>query len=161
MENHDFVTARFTNNDRTTVMARWMSKTEKDKNGEPIYRVENALADPDNPIYKKILEYVSEDLLHENTVNWARAQREGYDNMVEAIAVRNGDLTDFGDDTQLAEKIMEITDKDYDVDNEKLFKFKLSLFDSPKINNSKDRNKKAALRKAKSYREVIQAVLKF
>ena len=100
-------------------------------------------------------------MLHENTVNWARAQREGYDNMVEAIAVRNGDLTDFGDDTQLAEKIMEIIDKDYSVDNEKLFKFKLSLFDSPKINNSKDRNKKAALRKAKSYREVIQAVLKF
>ena len=161
MENHDFVTARFTNNDRTTVTARWMSKTEKDKNGEPIYRVENALADPDNPIYKKILEYVSEDLLHENTVNWARAQREGYDNMVEAIAIRNGDLTDFGDDTQLAEKIMEITDKDHEVDNEKLFKFKLSLFDSPRINNSKDRNKKAALRKAKSYREVIQAVLKF
>jgi len=159
MENHNFVTARFTNNDRTTVMARWMSKTEKDKNGEPIYRVENALADPDNPIYKKILDYVSEDLLHENTVNWARAQREGYDNMVEAIALRNGDISDFGDNTQFAKKLMELLDSE--VDNESLFKFKLTLFDSPKINDSKDRNKKAALRKAKTYQEVIQAVLKF
>lgn len=161
MENHHFITARFTNNDRTTVMARWMSKTEKDKNGEPVYRIENALAEPDNPIYKKILTYVSEDVLHENTVNWARAQREGYENLVEAIAERNGDITKYSDDAELAAKIVELIDENKKVDNESLFKFKLALFDIPVINDSKDRSKKATLRKAKTYKEVIKAILQF
>ena len=161
MENHHFITARFTNNDRTTVMARWMSKTEKDKNGEPVYRIENALAEPDNPIYKKILTYVNEDVLHENTVNWARAQREGYENLVEAIAERNGDITKYSDDAELAVKIVELIDENKIVDNESLFKFKLALFDVPMINDSKDRSKKAALRKSKTYKEVIKAILEF
>ena len=161
MENHTFVTARFTNNDRTTVIARWKSNTEKDKNGDPIYRNENMLAEENNILYKNVLKHISVDELHENTINWARAEREGYERIVENIAKNSGDFIDVNDDTKFAEKFMKVIDEAYSFNNEALFKFKLALFDSQKINDSKNRQLKSKLRKAKTYRETIEAALEF
>ena len=161
MENHDFVTARFTRNDRSTVMARWRSKTETDKNGEPIYRNENMVADPSNVLYQNILKHITVDELHENTINWARAEREGYERIVENIAKNAGDFIDVSDDTQFAEKLVKVMDENYQTNNETIFKFKLALFETQKIKESKDRKLKAKLRKAQSYREIIEVVLEF
>jgi len=161
MENHDFVTARFTRNDRSTIMARWKSKTETDKNGDPIYRNENMAADPNNVLYQNVLKHITIDKLHENTINWARAEREGYERIVENIAKNSGDFIDVNDDTKFAEKFMKVIDEAYSFNNEALFKFKLALFDSQKINDSKNRQLKSKLRKAKTYRETIEAALEF
>lgn len=161
MENHNFVTARFTNNARTTVMARWVSKTEKDANGDPIYRNENMLADDNNVLFQNILKHISIDGLHENTVNWARAEKEEYDKIIEDLAVKRGEIVDYKDETTFIKKLTEVMDIDYETDNESLFKCKLSIFELPQIKNSKNRSLKTKLRKAKSFREVIEVVLKF
>ena len=161
MENHDFVTARFTNNDRTTVMARWKSRTETDANGNPIYRNENMLAEDNNALYKNVLKHISVDRLHENTVNWARAESEEYDKMIENLALQRGEIVDHQDETTFINRLMEVIDINHEADKESLFKCKLAVFEVPQVKESQDRALKTELRKAKSFREVIEVALKF
>ena len=80
---------------------------------------------------------------------------------MENIAKNSGDFIDVNDDTKFAEKFMKVIDEAYSFNNEALFKFKLALFDSQKINDSKNRQLKSKLRKAKTYRETIEAALEF
>ena len=161
MENHNFVTARFTNNDRTTVMARWASKTETDADGIPIHRNENMLADDNNVLFQNILKHISIDKLHENTVNWARAEKEEYDRIIEDLALKRGEIVDYKDETTFIKRLMELMDVNYELDNESLFKCKLNVFEVPQVKESTNRSLKTKLRKAKSFRDIIEVMLKF
>lgn len=155
--NHRFVTARFTNNDRTTIQVKW-----QDKNDETVFRNTYVVVEENNAQYKELLELISEDQIHENTVLFWRKEKEEYDQLLVNIAKQSGDWVDVNDDARFLERLVVLLAKDEsEIDNEEIFKFKLAVFDNPKIAESKNRKLKASLRKAKTYVEVIQLISEF
>lgn len=157
MDNHTFISARFTNNDRTTIQARW-----QDNDNPNVFRNSYIVVDENELQYKKLLELISEDELHENTAVQWRQEKEEYDRLLETIAKNSGDWIDVNDDTKFLERLVVLLTKDEsEIDNEEIFKFKLAIFDHPKISESKKRTLKSKLRKAKTYLEAIQILAEF
>ena len=155
--NHTFITARFTNNDRTTIQVKW-----QDKNDETVFRNTYVVVEENNAQYKELLELISEDQIHENTVLFWRNEKEEYDQLLVNIAKQSGDWIDVNDNSKFLERLVILLMKnESEIDNEEIFKFKLAVFDHPKVADSKDRKLKASLRKAKTYIEVVQLLSEF
>ena len=158
-----FIDAYFTNNERTVVSILW----ENDKK-EVVE--ETVLAEANEPGWENLLNQpeVTIDKSHERTVNRNREQRAIFEEQVVEIAKRDGIIYDqsvvntglyklciktiFGTHGN-TENNKKISKKEV---SEKLFMFKLALFEIDKIKESTDREAKAALRKA----ETIPSALK-
>lgn len=150
-----FVTARFSNNDRTTVEAMW-----EDDNGDLVATYHEAVED--DATWKEILTHVDVDTLHENTYKYIRESQEEYKKQIMMFARQDGLLYDVSTNESgvykvLIEKLFE--DFDEEKNKEDLFLVKLQLFEQPVIKECKDRKKKAAMRKAKTIREAIKLAL--
>ena len=157
MIDHTFISARFTNDSKTTSQARW-----KDNNDETIFRNSYVEVDENNLHYKNLLELISEAELHENTVRAWRQEREQYDQLLVDIAKTTGDWVDVNDDSKFLDRLVLLLAKDEsEINNEEIFKFKLAVFDHPKVADSNDRVKKSKIRKAKTYIEIIQLLSEF
>lgn len=152
LEGHKFVSAWFTNNDKTMVRSMW-SDTEG--------TVRPFTVTTDGPRYDELLRYISEDELHENTVTKIRMDRERFENVVVDIATSDGINVNeiLSDENTTIDFILDWFDRNFD--NEQLFKIKLRLFEREKVSNSDDRKLKADLRKAKTVYEVMEAYSKF
>lgn len=153
MQGYEFITARFTNNERTTTEV-----IVKDTNGNflPIY-VE---AKNDDALWEELLTHITIDQLHENTYKHIREQNNIFEEQVIKIGKERGLLYDINTDKTAALKMMaellftqlsEIQLKEY------LFVYKLNLFENEVIKNSKDRTGKAAIRKATNIVEATMA----
>jgi hypothetical protein len=150
-----FITARFSNNERTTVEVTW---EDPEENLVATYHeaVEGDAA------WEEILTHIDIDTLHENTYNYIRTTQQEYKKRVLEYAKQDGLLYDI--DTHesgvykvLVEKLF--SDFDPETNKEDLFMVKLQIFEQPAIKQSKDRKKKADLRKAKTIREAIKAAI--
>ena len=115
----------------------------------------------DGPRYSELLQYISEDELHENTVAKIRMDRERFESVVVNIATSDGINVNeiLSDENKTIDFILDWFDEDFD--NEQLFKIKLRLFEREKVLNSDDRKLKADLRKATTVYEVMEAYSKF
>ena len=144
MQGYTFVTARFTNNERTTAEA---IVEDSDKNLISIY-VE---AKDGDSLWEELLTNISIDQLHENTYKYIREQNDLFEHQVIEIAKKRGLVYDISTDSTAAFKVAaEIIFKQFDEKElkEYLFVYKLNLFENEVIKNSKDRTGKAAIRKA-------------
>lgn len=152
LEGHEFVSAWFTNNEKTLIRSMW-----SDKDGV----VRPFTLTTDGPRYKELLKYVSEDELHENTVAKIRMDRERFEDVIVNIAQKDGiDINEIlSDENKTIDFIVDWLDSKFD--NEKLFKIKLRLFERDKVMNSEDRMLKANLRRATTIYEVMEAYSKF
>ena len=152
LEGHEFVSAWFTNNDKTIIRSMW-SDTEGTMRP---FTVTTA-----GPRYSELLQYISEDELHENTVAKIRMDRERFESVVVNIATSDGINVNeiLSDENKTIDFILDWFDEDFD--NEQLFKIKLRLFEREKVLNSDDRKLKADLRKATTVYEVMEAYSKF
>lgn len=154
MDNHTFVTARFTNNDRTTIKATW-----RDNSDESVYRNSYVVVDENSIQYKEILELISVDQLHENTVNAAREERKQFEEIVFSIAAREGLIEQRSQSDDLNTFLNCVLT--YNDDKEFLFKLKLKMFELDKLKESENRIAKSQLRKAQTITEVLKAFDKF
>lgn len=154
IEGHTFVTAHFTNNERTFVTSIW-----KDKDGT--LRPFNMVAEEGNQYWKELQQYITEDELHENTHEHIKESRKAFEQ--ELIAIAEGDGISFkellSDENKTIDFVIDWLSNDFD--NEKLFKIKLRLFEREKVLQSEDRTLKANLRKATTIYEIIEAYSKF
>lgn len=150
-----FITARFSNNERTTVEVTW---EDPEENLVATYHE----AIEGDAAWEEILTHIDIDTLHENTYNYIRTTQQEYKKRVLEYAKQDGLLYDI--DTHesgvykvLVEKLF--SDFDPETNKEDLFMVKLQIFEQPAIKQSKDRKKKADLRKAKTIREAIKAAI--
>ena len=147
-----FLTAHFSNNARTTVEVLW----EDEEQNKVVSHHEAIDGDA---VWEEIKENISIDALHENTYNYIKATQEAYKQQVLTFAKQDGLLYDIkGTDTSvykvLIEKLFEPFDPE--ANKEDLFLVKLQIFEQDAIKKSKDRKKKADLRKAKTIAEAIK-----
>ena len=154
---HDFLTAHFCNNERTTVESYWVTPDGLQT------RVEYIEAKEGDPNWENLLTHIDIDALHEATYKQIRAQNEAFKEDVIKIAKERGlihDLTNLNEvDTMNLIVQFIFGEFNAEKDKEKLFMFKLKLFEVPKIKASKNREVKAKMRKAENLLDAIKAAI--
>jgi len=149
MKNLDFVTARFTDNDRKTILSTWTDGTR-------VVETYCEAADRDAQYRDLIANHCTLDQIHENTWTWIGRSREEIDDYIISIGKKRGMITSVGDG--LTGDVWHLITKALfteDVDKEQLFLLKLELFELDFIKACKDRGLKSKLRKAKTVLESI------
>lgn len=153
LENYKFITAYFTNNERTVVESLWSSNDELGT-----IRTFELVAEEDNPHWIELLKHITIDELHERTYKFIRERNEDYEEEVIRIARERSLIYDVDTiNSNVSVAIAKTLFKDFDPENDKeaLFMFKLGLFEVPKIKDSNNKELKAKLRKAKSIIEAL------
>jgi len=155
---HDFLTAHFSNNERTTVESYWVTPDGLET------RVEYIEANPEDTAWKKLLTHIDIDSLHENTYKHIKTQNNIFKDDVVKIAKERGlihDLSNLNDVDNMNLVVQFIFGEfNEEKDKEKLFMFKLKLFEVTKIKASKNRAMKAKMRKAENILDTMKAALK-
>jgi len=155
-DEYKFVTARFTDQEKTFIQTTW---EDKQKN----LHTHGIELDIDHPHYIQLLELISLDEIHENTVNHFREERKIFEEAVYAIAKRDGLIAEVLSE-QSKNKYSALVDSvfveyDEEKDKEDLFNLKLALFELDHVRKSSDRELKAKLRKAPSFIHAIGAAI--
>tara|TARA_Y100000992_G_scaffold230304_1_gene161542 strand:- start:1991 stop:2485 length:495 start_codon:yes stop_codon:yes gene_type:complete len=155
---HEFLTAHFSDNERTNVEVYWVTPDGLET------RVENIEAKAGDPNWEDLLTHISLEKLHEATYKHMQDNDMAFKEDVIKIAKERGLIHDLSNlnDVETMKLIVEFIFGPFDPekDKEKLFMFKLKLFEVDKIKKSTDREMKAKLRKAENLMDAIKAALK-
>tara|TARA_B100002019_G_scaffold293364_1_gene320425 strand:+ start:5596 stop:6096 length:501 start_codon:yes stop_codon:yes gene_type:complete len=153
----DFITAYFTNNERTVV---GIVRETPDQESEWI---EHIVAEEGNPKWEALLKDISIDQLHENTWQYLKQLDAGFKNQVIEVAKERGLIYDIDAvNTDIYKALAKAFFEPFDPekDKEKLFILKIQLFEVPQIRECKDKNLKASLRKSTTILEALKISIK-
>jgi len=166
MEGHKFIKAMFANNEKNVVESHWQN--EEDDN---IVRVEYCPAEDGDEVYEMVKKHMDIETLHDETYEHIKAQDRVYREAIISVAKEEGlvwDIRDFESDNKLADSmkiatrtIFETADNSPEGKKEKLFLYKLQLFEVEAIKGSKNTNLKKKLRQAKSVIEATKIACEF
>ena len=151
---HEFVKAHFSNNERTTIESFW-------SDGK-VERVEYIEAKEGDPNFENLLTHIDIDNLHEATYKHIREQHETFEDTVITLAKDRGLIYDFNEQhTDVHKALAQFLFNEFDAerDKEKLFLYKLQLFETPAIKKSTKASKKKELRQAKTIKEATLIAL--
>jgi len=160
---HEIFEAYFTNEERDTITVELVSPDDHETPESTLnVFLYTFPAEKKNPDYKALLKKISEDELHERTVNKFREERKAFEEAVVKIAEQNNELTTISAETS-AKNIINVVQKflNKDFNEQELFTFKLGLFENEAVQKSTNRKKKADLRKAKTLKEAFKKFLDF
>jgi hypothetical protein len=146
-----FITASFIDTERKNIEI--LLKDDEETKVYPYILEYN----PDNPICKELLEICSLDQLHENTWQKKKDERRDFESMVKKVAVKEGFLKRIIEnvDSDFFKLLMDffLSDKQEHID--RLFNFKIFLFEQDTVKNSKNEEVKTAIRKSKTPLEAL------
>jgi hypothetical protein len=156
MHNMEYVNAFFTDDKRTDVTSYW-----RNTEGEI---VEISLAvEAEDAEWKELLEYVTLDEIHENTYNYIKQSQQAYKDQVIEIAKERGWLVnmDDGGTSDFHRVLVDMLFDPYEeaLHKEKLFFFKMQLFEKDAIRLSKDKDAKKKVRRASNFLDAIRAAI--
>ena len=151
IEGYDILTARFVDVERKTVEVLW-----KDPNSDKIVS-EYVEANNNDITWKYLVQEYKIKTIHDNTNNYTKQLKTAYEKELEEIAKRNGDWDDLSNDNKFFSKLIDtLLKNEKNIKGEDLFKFKLFIFDHPKMALNLDSETKSFLRKAKTYKEIMK-----
>tara|TARA_B100002019_G_C21150072_1_gene537772 strand:+ start:227 stop:727 length:501 start_codon:yes stop_codon:yes gene_type:complete len=163
LNDHKIHAAYFADNDREHITVELIhpdnEKTPDDNVNVFLYTFPAVEGNPD---YDNITKYISIDQLHENTVNKFRRDRENFEAYIVDIAKKSNEFTTVTathGSADFVKSVMDFLDKE--LNEQDLFTFKLNLFEHESVQESKNRTKKANLRKAKTAKEAFKIFLDF
>ena len=152
-ESHKFVTAHFTNSERTTIEIEW-----QDPESGAI-EIEYIEMNEEDASYQYLLTFIELDTIHDNTKIRLKEQRKTYLETVRYIAEQEGLV--FNENTKgMFDRINDYLFTDnFDPEKEKelLFNIKLSAFEQEMV-KSTSRELKSKLRKAETIYEVYKVL---
>ena len=150
-DEENFITAHFIDNERKNIEVLLKSEDETAVNP---YILEY---DVDNPICQELLKLCSLDQLHENTYTKKQEERKVFVNQVKTIAQKEGLIKHIIEEVnpKFIELMMDflLSNKKEHID--RLFNFKIFLFEQDIVKNAKE-NKKTAIRKSKTPLEALK-----
>jgi len=156
MQGHKFLNAYFTDEERTIVESLW----EEESTGT--VRAEIIEAKDGDAAWEDLLTHMDIDTLHEMTFKRIRALDNEYKDQVMAIAKDRGMVYDIDSiNTDIYKAIVSSLFKPFDPeeDKEKLFMYKLQLFEEDHIKKNTSKSQKSKLRKAKTLLEATQIAI--
>jgi len=152
----NFITAHFIDNER--------------KNIEILLKSDDGTAvnphileyDVDNPNCQELLKFCSLDQLHENTYTKKQEERKAFVNQIKRIAQKEGLIKDIIEEVnpKFIELMMDflLSNKKEHID--RLFNFKIYLFEQDIVKNCKDQSLKSTIRKSKTPLEALKIYIK-
>ena len=155
MEDHNFLNAYFINEERTVVESLWQDK-------EGVVRELTVEAREGDPAWENILNHIDIDTLHEMTFKRIRDLDNAYKEQVIAVAKERNMIYDIDSiNTEIYKAIAAALFAPFDPveDKEKLFMFKLQLFEVDAIRECTDKNAKRKIRQAKTMLKACQAAI--
>ena len=148
----NFITANFIDNERKTIEV--LLKSDDGTAVNP-YILEY---DVDNSICQELLKLCSLDQLHENTYSKKQEERKVFVNQVKTIAQKEGLIKHIIEEVnpKFIELMMDflLSNKKEHID--RLFNFKIYLFEQDIVKNCKDQSLKSSIRKAKTPLEALK-----
>ena len=148
----NFITANFIDNERKTIEV--LLKSDDGTAVNP-YILEY---DVDNSICQELLKLCSLDQLHENTYSKKQEERKAFVNQVKTIAQKEGLIKRILEnvDSEFMTLMMDflLSGKKEHID--RLFNFKIYLFEQDIVKNCKDQSLKSSIRKAKTPLEALK-----
>ena len=148
----NFITANFIDNERKTIEV--LLKSDDGTAVNP-YILEY---DVDNSICQELLKLCSLDQLHENTYSKKQEERKAFVNQVKTIAQKEGLIKHIIEEVnpKFIELMMDflLSNKKEHID--RLFNFKIYLFEQDIVKNCKDQSLKSAIRKSKTPLEALK-----
>ena len=151
-DEENFITAHFIDNERKNIEVLLKSEDETAVNP---YILEY---DVDNPICQELLKLCSLDQLHENTYTKKQEERKVFVNQVKTIAQKEGLIKHIIEEVnpKFIELMMDflLSNKKEHID--RLFNFKIYLFEQDIVKNCKDQSLKSSIRKAKTPLEALK-----
>lgn len=157
-KDHRHIDTYFINNEKTIVETIWADEDD-------VVRTMEIEADDNDPQWQQLLEHLSVDDIHEATYRNIREQNQSFKDTILKIASEGNDWVSHKDELNrnTAKSFISILfSQDVDDKNakEKLFMYKLELFEMDEIKNSTDREAKKALRKSESIAEATYIACK-
>jgi len=152
----------FSNDEKNIIESYWQNENDE-------VRVEFCPAEDGDEVYEMVKQHVDIETLHDETYEHIKAQDRIYREAVLSIAKQDGyvwDIKDLETDNKI-EHLFKITtkaifeDADAALEKEKLFLYKLQLFELDKIKDSKDSALKKQLRQAKTVIEATKIACEF
>ena len=153
---HEFLTAHFSNDERTIVESYWTTPDGKET------RVEYIEAKEGDTNWENLLTHIDIDSLHEATFKQIKQNRKAFEDDIIEIAKKEGLIYDISSvNSEMYKAIVNTNFSPFDKekDKEKLFMFKLELFEVPEIRLSKNRTLKAKLRKSNNIVDCIKCAI--
>ena len=151
-DEENFITAQFIDNERKNIEV--LLKSDDGTKVNP-YILEY---DVDNPNCQELLKLCSLDQLHENTYTKKQEERKAYISQVKRIAEKEGLIDQIIEEVnpKFISLMMDflLSDKKEHID--RLFNFKIYLFEQNIVKNCKDQSKKTAIRKSKTPLEALK-----
>ena len=151
-DEENFITAHFIDNERKNIEVLLKSEDETAVNP---YILEY---DVDNPICQELLKLCSLDQLHENTYNKKQEERKVFVNQDKTISQKEGLIKHIIEEVnpKFIELMMDflLSNKKEHID--RLFNFKIYLFEQDIVKNCKDQSLKSSIRKAKTPLEALK-----
>ena len=150
--NENFITANFIDNERKNIEV--LLKSDDGTAVNPYILEYNV----NNTICQELLKLCSLDQLHENTHSKKQEERKAYISQVRKIAKREGLIDQIIEEVnpKFIELMMDflLSNKKEHID--RLFNFKIYLFEQDIVKNCKDQSKKTAIRKSKTPLEALK-----
>ena len=151
-DEENFITAQFIDNERKIIEV--LLKSDDGTKVNP-YILEY---DVDNSICQELLKLCSLDQLHENTYIKKAEERKAYISQVKRIAEKEGLIDQIIEEVnpKFISLMMDflLSDKKEHID--RLFNFKIHLFEQNIVKNCKDQSLKSSIRKAKTPLEALK-----
>ena len=151
-DEENFITAHFIDNERKNIEV--LLKSDDGTAVNP-YILEY---DVDNSICQELLKLCSLDQLHENTYTKKQEERKVFVNQVKTIAQKEGLIKHIIEEVnpKFIELMMDflLSNKKEHID--RLFNFKIYLFEQDIVKNCKDQSLKSSIRKAKTPLEALK-----
>ena len=148
----NFITAHFIDNERKNIEV--LLKSDDGTKVNP-YILEY---DVDNPNCQELLKLCSLDQLHENTYSKKQEERKAYISQVKKIAQKEGLIKHIIEEVnpKFISLMMDflLSNKKEHID--RLFNFKIYLFEQDIVKNCKDQSLKSSIRKAKTPLEALK-----
>ena len=152
-----FVSAYFRDNNRKSVLSFW---EDPDSPGDLI---EFSLEADGSDAWKELLEYTSLDEIHENTWAYIKDSEQSFKDQVIEVAKERGWLInmDDGGTSDFHKVIVDMIFEPHDeeIHKEKLFFLKIQIFERDFIKESKDKDAKKKLRRAKTPIDALKVAI--
>lgn len=158
MNNLNFVSAYFSNQDRTTIMSFWEDPENPGSLVEIVVE-----ANEKDPSYIDLLEHITVDEIHSNTWEYVKESEQAFKDQVIHIAKEKGWLVniDDGGNNDILKAYIDLIFDPYDEAKSKdqLFYLKLQLFEKEAVKSCKDKDLKKTLRRASTPLEAVRAAI--
>tara|TARA_X000000368_G_scaffold145218_1_gene114571 strand:- start:34 stop:525 length:492 start_codon:yes stop_codon:yes gene_type:complete len=148
----NFITASFIDNERKNIEILLKDETNQ--------KVISHIVEYDEkyPVCQELLKIITLDQLHENTYQKKKDERKDFESMIKRVAQKEGLLKRIieGVDSDFFKLMMDflLSNKKEHID--RLFNFKIFLFEKDIVKNCKDESKKTAIRKSKTPLEALK-----